>query len=61
VLSRHLCPSLLAAELQKLKTKPQIFLTHLKPGHVDVILHEVEQLLGAHAPGMLRNNQILEL
>jgi ribonuclease BN (tRNA processing enzyme) len=61
VLSKHLCPSLLAAELQKLKTKPQIFLTHLKPGHVDVILNEVDQLLGAHAPGVLRTNQILEL
>ncbi|MGV3742106.1 MAG: 3',5'-cyclic-nucleotide phosphodiesterase [Burkholderiaceae bacterium] len=60
-LSKHLCPSLLVDELRKMKAGPQIFLTHLKPGHVDVILSEIQQLLGEQAPGRLRNNQILEL
>lgn len=61
MLSKHLCPSLLAEELAKLKTQPKIFLTHLKPGQVEVILNEIEQLLGAKAPGLLQHNQILDL
>ncbi len=61
VLSKHLCPSLLADELKKMKAKPQIFLTHLKPGHVDVILAEIQQLLGEQAPSRLMHQQLLEL
>lgn len=61
VLSKHLCPSLLADELKKMKAKPQIFLTHLKPGHIDVILAEIQQLLGEQAPSRLMHQQLLEL
>ncbi len=31
-LSKHLCPNMLAEELCKLKSNPEIYITHLKPG-----------------------------
>ena len=31
-MSRHLCPTTLAAELEKLELAPEIYITHLKPG-----------------------------
>jgi ribonuclease BN (tRNA processing enzyme) len=61
LLSKHLCPTLLVNKPRKMKARPQVFLTHLKPGHAEVILNEIEQLLGAQAPLMLQNTQILEL
>ena len=36
-LARHYCPSLLAADLQKLKHQPRIGISHLKPGEENVI------------------------
>ena len=45
-LSKHLCPSTLASELAKLelanfKDQPEIYITHLKPGECEVIMHEI--------------------
>ena len=36
LLSKHLCPSTLAEELLKLKRKAEIYITHLKPGEVEL-------------------------
>jgi ribonuclease BN (tRNA processing enzyme) len=41
VVSKHLCPSLLAEELRKLKLDPKIYVTHLKPGEVELTMQEV--------------------
>jgi ribonuclease BN (tRNA processing enzyme) len=38
--SRHYCPSLLAEDLQKLKHRPRILLTHNKPGEEDLIYRQ---------------------
>ena len=38
ILSKHLCPSLLAEELAKLKHSPQDFITHLKPRESELIM-----------------------
>lgn len=38
--ARHYCPQLLATDLKKLKHRPRLFLTHLKPGSEDVILDQ---------------------
>lgn len=46
-LSRHLCPSMLFSELEKLERDVEVFVTHLKPGEEAMIMHEVEA--GAHA------------
>lgn len=59
-LSLHLCPSLLAGELAKFTGEAEIFITHLKPGEVEVTMREIESCVGALNPKMLLNNQELE-
>lgn len=59
-LSKHLCPSMLAEELQKLRLKPEIFVTHLKPGRSEITMKEIQESISEHAPRMLQNNQIFE-
>lgn len=61
VASKHLCPSMLAEELAKLRRKAEIYITHLKPGEPELIMQEIEQCAGEHAPRMLRNDQVFEL
>ena len=62
--SKHLCPSLAAAELSKLKIDAEVFITHLKPGESDLTMREIaeniEELGLKFCPKMLMNNQILE-
>ena len=57
VLSKHLCPSLLADELAKLKREAEVFITHLKPGEVEMTMQEIESCFHGHSPKMLLNNQ----
>ena len=58
--SKHLCPSLLGAELARLASLPEIYITHLKPGQVELIMGEIEDCAGDFKPRMLQNNQIFE-
>ncbi|MGD9787631.1 MAG: 3',5'-cyclic-nucleotide phosphodiesterase [Sulfuricellaceae bacterium] len=60
VAAKHLCPSMLAEELKKLKVPAEIYVTHLKPGEVELTMKEIEQDGAAFKPRMLQNNQILE-
>jgi cAMP phosphodiesterase len=60
VLSKHLCPSMLASELRKLERQCEIHITHLKPGQMDVTMAEIERCLSEFKPRMLRNNQVFE-
>lgn len=59
-ISKHLCPSLLAAELQKLESACDLYITHLKPGRIESTMAEIAASLGEFNPRMLENNQILE-
>lgn len=59
--SKHLCPSLLADELAKLERSVDIFITHLKPGEIELTMEEIEEYAGQYRPRMLQNNQIIEL
>jgi hypothetical protein len=61
IASKHLCPSMLAEELAKFKLKAEIYITHLKPGEVELTMQEIIECAGAYAPRMLENNQIFEL
>ena len=61
VRSKHLCPSMLAEELAKFSGSASVFITHLKPGQVELIMGEIEESLGEFKPKMLQNNQIFEL
>jgi cAMP phosphodiesterase len=60
VLSKHLCPELLAIELAKLKHPAEVFITHLKPDELELTMREVEQCLSDRQPRMLLNNQVFE-
>lgn len=44
-MSKHYCPQLLAADLQKLRHNPKIYLSHAKPGEEDMIYQECRQLI----------------
>ncbi|MFA5370553.1 MAG: 3',5'-cyclic-nucleotide phosphodiesterase [Sideroxydans sp.] len=57
ILSKHLCPSLLAEELAKLKLQPEIYITHLKPGEVELTMHEIDERLHHVNPRILQNGQ----
>ena len=61
IASKHLCPSMLADELAKFKRKADIYITHLKPGEVEVTMQEIAECAGKYNPRMLENNQIFEL
>lgn len=60
VVSKHLCPSMLAEELAKLERSPEIFVTHLKPGEIELTMQEIEECAGQYGARMLQNNQVFE-
>jgi ribonuclease BN (tRNA processing enzyme) len=60
VAAKHFCPSLLAEELPKLERSAEIFITHLKPGEIELTMQEVEDCAGEYKPRMLQNNQVFE-
>ena len=60
VAAKHLVPSLLVEELKKLKKPARIYVTHLKPGEIELIMCEIEQDATEFKPRMLENNQIIE-
>jgi ribonuclease BN (tRNA processing enzyme) len=60
VMSKHLCPSLLGEELARLQKNPEIFVTHLKPGQVELTMAELEENIGDFKPRMLQNNHVFE-
>lgn len=60
LVSKHLCPSLLAEELRKLKLDPEIYITHLKPGEIELTMQEVGECVQGFVPKMLQNGQVFE-
>jgi Cft2 family RNA processing exonuclease len=61
LLSKHLCPSLLREELNQFTGNAEIFITHLKPGQIELTMHEIDETVGHLGPKMLQNNQTFEL
>lgn len=57
----HLCPTLLAAELEKLQRPAEIFVSHMKPGLSETIMREITRLVRDQTPQELRRDQVLEL
>jgi ribonuclease BN (tRNA processing enzyme) len=55
--SKHLCPSMLARELGKLRAGPEVYITHLKPGEGALTMKEICESSGRWQPRMLENNQ----
>jgi ribonuclease BN (tRNA processing enzyme) len=60
VISKHLCPSILAEELAKFKLEAEVFITHLKPGELELTMRQVEDCVRGLRPKMLLNNQEFE-
>lgn len=60
VRSKHLCPSILAEELLKLKLNPEIYITHLKPGEVELTMQEIGECVHGFTPRMLQNGQVFQ-
>lgn len=61
LMSKHLCPSLLMEELTNLQRDAEVFITHLKPGQIELTMQEIEDCVGEFRPRMLQNNQLFEL
>lgn len=59
--AKHLCPSMLASELQKLTQHPEVHLTHLMPGAEQTILAEIAELVPDNTPKPLARDQVFEL
>lgn len=61
IASKHLCPKMLAEELEKMRVAPEVFITHLKPGEGALTMKEVTEAAGRWRPRMLENNQVFAL
>lgn len=61
IASKHLCPRMLAEELEKMHVRPEVFITHLKPGEGALTMREVGEAAGRWRPRMLENNQEFSL
>ena len=59
--SRHLCPSMLAGELKKLKPGPAVHITHLMPGAEAAIMHEIAGHIPRNTPKRLMRGEVLEV
>ncbi|HEX4943473.1 MAG TPA: 3',5'-cyclic-nucleotide phosphodiesterase [Usitatibacteraceae bacterium] len=57
VASKHLCPEMLARELDRMRARPEVFITHLKPGEGALTMKEVSTAAGRWEPRRLENNQ----
>jgi ribonuclease BN (tRNA processing enzyme) len=60
-LAAHYCPSLLTADLAKLRLQPTLYLTHLKPGSEDAIFSEIRASLAERDPQRLFGGELLQL
>ncbi len=60
ILSKHLCPDLLATEMTKFKRQAEIYITHLKPDELELTMREIVQCLHDRQPKMLLNNHVFE-
>lgn len=61
IISKHLCPSMLMEELANLQRNPELYITHLKPGQIELTMQEIEDCIGELRPRMLQNNQVFDL
>ncbi len=61
IASKHLCPSMLAEELAKLERAVEIYITHLKPGEVQLTMNEIARDAAKWKPRMLENGMVFDL
>lgn len=56
-ISKHLCPSMLASELRRLNKRIEVYVSHLKPGLIELTMAEIDAGFPDHGPQMLKNQQ----
>jgi hypothetical protein len=60
-LAKHYCPESLIADLAKLRHRPRVYLSHLKPGEEDQIFREVSEGLEGFELIRLRSEDHFQL
>lgn len=60
-LASHYCPEMLALDLHKLKHRPTLCISHLKPGEEDIIMEECRAALPGWELKQLRSGDVFEL
>ncbi len=60
-LSKHYCPSLLGEDIAKLKHRPDVWLTHFKPGEEELIYRECVKAMPEFNVQYLRGSEIFKL
>jgi len=61
IASKYLCSALLAEELAYLESNPEIFITHLKSGEMELTMQEVQEDAGEYNPRMLQIGHTFDL
>jgi len=59
--SRHLCPGSLGQELARLEHPTTVYITHIKPGEVDVVMSEIAAQNSPHRIRALAQGQIIPI
>lgn len=57
----HYCPQLLAADLDKLDHRPELYITHMKPGSEERILEQCQQRISSMAVNRLCGGDTFQL
>jgi ribonuclease BN (tRNA processing enzyme) len=60
IVAKHLYPIELGEQLQRLRTAPQVLVTHLKPSDAETIAREIDAWAGRSQPRLLERGQVLE-
>ncbi len=60
-ISKHYCPDLLAQDLQKLEHRPEIWLTHFKPGDEDIIFQQCLDTIEGFVLNRLTGDEVFKL
>ncbi len=60
-ISKHYCPETLAADLNKLKHTPDLYLTHAKPGEEALIFNECIALIKGRNVNQLKGGEVFKL
>ena len=59
--ARHYCPSLLAGDLSRLRHRPRVCISHLRPGEEDLIMQECREALPGWELERLESGDVFEL
>ncbi|MBE9568340.1 MAG: 3',5'-cyclic-nucleotide phosphodiesterase [Proteobacteria bacterium] len=57
----HYCPQLLAEDMKKLKHKPALYISHLKPGSEQAIMQQCAAAMPDRVIKQLKNNDVFDL